>query len=132
MRPCFLVVDNEYPGSISTRKLLLESAKLNVITAYSADEALSTLNRFPNVDGVVIDTQMRGRPCVEIVQQIRRKHGGLPIVTVSPRGQEPCGGEQFHVSTFDPRQLLDALRQIRPNMAGEFEEHEDGAGPDAK
>ena len=28
IRPCFLVVDNEYPGSISTRKLVLESAKL--------------------------------------------------------------------------------------------------------
>jgi CheY-like chemotaxis protein len=128
MRPCFLVVDNEYPGSISTRKLLLESAKLNVITAYSADEAIHTLNRFPNVDGVVLDTQMRGRSCAEIVKQIRRKNAALPIVTVSPRGQDPCGGEQFHVSNFDPRQLLEALHQIQPNGMGRIEEQEDGAG----
>jgi CheY-like chemotaxis protein len=115
MRPCFLVVHNEYPGSISTRKLLLESARLNVITAYSADEAMQTLSRFPNIDGVVLDTQMRGRPCAEIVEQIRRTHATLPIVTVSPRGQDPCGGEQFHVSNFEPGQLLDALQQIRPH-----------------
>ena len=71
MRPCFLVVDNEYPGSISTRKLVIESAKLNVITAYSAEEAIETLNRFPNVDGVVMDTQLQGRPCSEVVQLLR-------------------------------------------------------------
>jgi hypothetical protein len=32
-RPCFLVVDREYPGSISTRKLVIETGKFNVITA---------------------------------------------------------------------------------------------------
>jgi hypothetical protein len=32
-RPCFLVVDQEYPGSISTRKLVIETGKFNVITA---------------------------------------------------------------------------------------------------
>jgi hypothetical protein len=27
MRPCFLVLDQEYPGSISTRKLVIETRK---------------------------------------------------------------------------------------------------------
>ena len=40
VRPCFIVVDPEHSDSISTRKLVIESAKLNVITAYSAAEAL--------------------------------------------------------------------------------------------
>lgn len=35
IRPCFLVIDREFPGSISTRKLVLETAKFNVLTAYS-------------------------------------------------------------------------------------------------
>jgi hypothetical protein len=38
-RPCFLVVDHEYPASVSSRKLVLETAKFNVITAYSNLEA---------------------------------------------------------------------------------------------
>ena len=114
MRPCFLVVDNEYPGSISTRKLVLESAKLNVLTAYTADEAIRVIERFPNIDGIVLDTQLKGRPCAEVIGLLRNSHKNMPIITVSPSGHDPCGGEQFHVSTFDPKQLLEAVRQISP------------------
>lgn len=114
MRPCFLVVDNEYPGSISTRKLVLESAKLNVLTAYTADEALRTVQRFPNIDGVVLDTQLKGRSCGELIEQLRSAQTNMPIITVSPTGHDPCGGEQFHVSNFDPKQLLEAVRKISP------------------
>lgn len=114
MRPCFLVVDNEYPGSISTRKLVLESAKLNVLTAYTADEAIRTVERFPNIDGIVLDTQLKGRPCAEVIGLLRSSQKNLPIITVSPSGHDPCGGEQFHVSNFDPKQLLEAVRKISP------------------
>jgi CheY-like chemotaxis protein len=124
MRPCFLVVDNEYPGSISTRKLVLETAKLNVITAYSPEEAIETLDRFPDVDGVVVDARLRGRSCIDFVQLLRRKNANLPIVTVSPTGQDPCGQEQFHVSNFDPELLLETLRKVRPIV--EQAEREDG------
>jgi len=132
MRPCFLVIDNEYPGSISTRKLVLESAKLNVITAYSADEAVGTLDRFPNVDGVVVDTQIQGRSCAEVVRKIRSKHSSIPVVTVSPGGQDPCGDEQFHVSNFDPKQLLDTLHKIRPNEMDKAIRHENDISPEGK
>jgi len=53
IRPCFLIIDKQYPGSISTRKLVIETAMLNVLTAYSAQEAVETLYRYPGVDGVV-------------------------------------------------------------------------------
>jgi hypothetical protein len=52
-RPCFLVIDREFPGSLSTRKLVLETAKFNVITVYSGREGLETLRRFPAIDGIV-------------------------------------------------------------------------------
>jgi CheY-like chemotaxis protein len=132
MRPCFLVVDNEYPGSISTRKLVLESAKLNVITAYSPEEAIRTLDRFPDVDGVVLDTQIQGRSCAEVVKRIRGRYSGIPIVTVSPGGQDPCGDEQYHVSNFDPKQLLDVLHRIRPNEMNEVIRHENDISPEAE
>ena len=132
MRPCFLVVDNEYPGSLSTRKLVLESAKLNVITAYSPEETMRTLDRFPNVDGVVLDTQIQGRSCTEVVRQIRRKFAAIPIVTVSPGGQNPCGDEQYHVSNFDPEQLLDVLHRIRPDEIESVIRHENDISPDAE
>jgi CheY-like chemotaxis protein len=129
MRPCFLVVDNEYPGSISTRKLVLESAKLNVITAYSPEEAVNTLNRFPNVDGVVLDTQIQGQSCSETIKRLRNARADIPIVTVSPGGQDPCGGEMYHVSNFDPKHLLDTLHKIRPNEMDQAVKHENDISP---
>ncbi len=45
--PCFLVVDKPDPGSIPARKLVIETAQLNVLTACSGEEALATLVRFP-------------------------------------------------------------------------------------
>jgi CheY-like chemotaxis protein len=49
------VVDHEFPDSISTRKLVLETAKYNVSTAYSGREAVETLKLFPNVSGIVMN-----------------------------------------------------------------------------
>jgi CheY-like chemotaxis protein len=114
MRPCFLVVDNEYPGTISTRKLVLESAKLNVLTAFTAEEAIRTIQRFPNIDGIVLDTQLKSGACAELIEQLRSAQTNLPIITVSPSGHDPCGGEQYHVSNFDPKQLLEAVQKIAP------------------
>ena len=111
-RPCFLVIDREYPCSISARKLVLESAKLNVITAYSAEEAIDTLERFPNVDGIVLDTDVRGRTCKDFIDQLRTKRANVPIITVSPSGHNPCGDEWLHISSFDPEKLLAALEKI--------------------
>lgn len=112
IRPCFLVIDNQYPGSISARKLVIETAQLNVITAYSAQEAIEMLRRFPSVDGVVLDTEVAGIPCAKLIEKLREVHGGIPIVTVSPTGHDKCDGEQHHVSSYDPQALLDQLRQI--------------------
>jgi CheY-like chemotaxis protein len=62
VRPCFLVVDREFPGSISTRKLVIETAKFNVLTAYSGEEAIETLKRFPAIDGIVLDAGVGASP----------------------------------------------------------------------
>lgn len=112
MRPCFLILDREWPGNISTRKLVIETAKFNVITVYAPEEAIETLQRFPNVDGVVLDTQLEKPTCGELVDQLRSIRPGIPLITVSPGGNDPCGKEQFHVSNFDPSELLNALRQV--------------------
>ena len=55
LRPCFLVIDSEHASSISTRKLVLETAKYNVINAYSCEEADAMIQRFPHVSAVVIN-----------------------------------------------------------------------------
>lgn len=124
MRPCFIILDQEFPGSISSRKLVIESAKLNVITAYSQQEAIETLERYPRVDGVVVNAQMEGHwSCGQIIEKLRGIRRDIPIITVSANGDR-CDGEQFHVSSYDPRQLLGALEELCPRVAPAIE-HED-------
>lgn len=72
MRPCFIILDQEFPGSISSRKLVIESAKLNVITAYSPREAIETLERYPRVDGVVVNAQMEGHMTAKSAKDAQR------------------------------------------------------------
>src|SRR5579863_4893516 len=112
VRPCFLVIDKQYPGNISTRKLVIETALLNVLTAYSADEAVGMLTRFPNVDGIVLDTEIFGSSCRELIAQLRKVRAGIPIVTVSPSGIDRCDGEEYHVSSYAPQDLLEQLQAI--------------------
>jgi hypothetical protein len=86
-RPCFLVVDHEYPGDISTRKLVIESAKFNVITAYDADEAITCLKRFSKVDGVVINAEMgNDEECRGLIENLRKVVPKLEIVVTSAGG----------------------------------------------
>jgi CheY-like chemotaxis protein len=112
IRPCFLVIDNQFPGSISTRKLVIETAQLNVLTAYSAQEAIEMLTRFDKVDGIVLDTEIEDMDCRELIVRLREIRRNVPIVTVSPSGDDRCDGEEHHVSSYEPQALLDQLRHI--------------------
>jgi CheY-like chemotaxis protein len=119
IRPCFLVVDREYSSMISTRKLVIETAKFNVITAYSGEEALETLRKFPAVDAIVLDAHMRDIPCEELVAAFKSILPGIPVVAVHTPGAPPCWTADHHVESMAPEQLLATLRKLHPVAAEE-------------
>ncbi len=123
-RPCFLVIDREFPGSISTRKLVLETAKYNVITAYTSSEAVDTVRRFPNVDGVVMDASGHEETCAELVAKLRAIVPELKIVLTSGRHLVNCGAVDLHLDSYDPRKLLDALAKLFPEANAQITEHD--------
>lgn len=53
-RPTVLLAKPEPDQALSVRKFVIESAKFNVITAHSGNEALELFQAFPNVSGVVV------------------------------------------------------------------------------
>lgn len=114
IRPCFLVIDQEHSGSISTRKLVIETAKFNVITAYSGEEALQTLTRFPAVDAIVLDAGVKDVPCNVLVKEIRESHPRLPIILVGTLGHVFCDGADHYLEAFDPSKLLKLLQSLEP------------------
>jgi DNA-binding response OmpR family regulator len=121
IRPCFLVVDREYSGSISTRKLVIETAKFNVLTAYSAEEALDIMRRFPSVDGVVLDSDLVGTSCKDFLKTLREIAPSVPVVGVSTPYAGLCEGADYHLESFDPKKLLSLLETLRPEATAAVE-----------
>ena len=114
IRPCFLVVDREFSGSISTRKLVIETAKFNVITAYSGAEALESITRFPALDGIVLDAGLRDMPAEDVTRQLKANHPAIPIIVIDAPGANTCPEADYHLEFFDPAALLELLQSLRP------------------
>jgi CheY-like chemotaxis protein len=123
VRPCFLVIDREFPGSISTRKLVLETAKYNVITAYSAREAIDTLRLFPCVSGIILDKSIRDMPCADLVREIRSFDSSKPIVLIAGPSSEACDDADYILEFYTPEALLELIRNICPADASAIAAH---------
>ena len=112
LRPCFLVVDHEFAGSISTRKLVLETAKFNVITAYSLPEARATLALFPNVKACIVNAGSDGR-AEDFLRHVETTYPAVKRVLTGRRSGVQVSVD-LHVETYSPAALLDGLRILFP------------------
>ncbi len=124
-RPCFLVVDREFPGSISTRKLVIETAKFNVITAYSGNEALEMMRRFPAIDGVVMDGELDDIPAEYLAQELKKVEPQTPVIVICAPGYADCPSADVLLESFQPAKLLEALRKLKPKESDEIEKQEE-------
>ncbi len=120
LRPCFLVVDREFSSGISSRKLVIETAKFNVITAYSAAEAIETLAAYPAVNGAVVDEHTEGIGCAELISSLKQINPTLPVIAVGNQGH--CGPADFYVDSFNPAKLLEVLQRLQPEETVAIEE----------
>ena len=121
IRPCFLVIDREFPGSISTRKLVIETAKFNVLTAYSGQEALEVFARFPAVSGVVLDGGLDDLSCEDVADKIKLLQPKVPIIVITTPGFKGCPSADYQLESFDPAKLLEILRNLKPEASAEIE-----------
>jgi response regulator RpfG family c-di-GMP phosphodiesterase len=120
IRPCYLVLDREYPGSISTRKLVIETAKLNVITAYDVQEAIETLERFPRVDGVVFNASIVGISTEQMIQRLRQIVPEITVIITSAGTPRRDSENEYYVDSLDPKALLDCLESLNKQAMKEI------------
>lgn len=123
VRPCFLVLDREFPGSISTGKLVIETAKLNVITAYSGQEAIDTLEQFPAVSGVVLDASVKDVPVEQLIHALKAVKPKIPVIAIAPPGSGWCPSADYHLEFFEPARLLDLLMSLDPEQSAAIKAH---------
>ena len=109
-RLAFLIVEAEPAQGLSTRKLLIESAKHNVVTAYSSEEGLRMFKRFASVDAVVIDSHLNGNE--RLAAWIKEQSPSMRIVCLSPREGEEASWADETVNSHDPAALLKMLEEM--------------------
>ncbi|MCU1284743.1 MAG: hypothetical protein JWO13_1093 [Acidobacteriales bacterium] len=116
-RLTFLIIEVEPGAALSTRKLLIAASKHNVITAYTGQEGIETFKRFPNVNAVVIDSQLRDMNCEEVTKRIKELDPNITVVALNPREELPknaCSSDRVVVA-YDPADsaaLLKLLEEI--------------------
>src|SRR5205085_2771218 len=111
-RPTFLIVEPEPGEALSTRKLVLETAKFNVITAHSAQEGLDSLRRFPNVDALIFHTGVSDLDPPKFIQAVRRLQPQMQLILLAPQRSKAPEGAQAVLSSHDPQALLRCLRKL--------------------
>lgn len=87
LKPVILCVDDE-PNSLVLRKLVLQKAGYDVITANSAKAALDVLAS-RQIDLVLSDQLMPGQTGTELARQIKNRWPSLPVILISGVNEIP-------------------------------------------
>ena len=105
------MAEPEPDQAISARKLVLETAKFNVITAHSAGEAMQLCERFPGIDALIIHGTLPG-DCAKIVARFKAAHDNRPAILLAPSPSTSCDGVDHNISSHSPEELLRLLREL--------------------
>jgi len=110
-RPTLIVAEPEPGQALSTRKLVLETAKFNVLTAHSTEEALDVFQSFPNAQ-CLIAVEDETVDCERILNFARTIRDDIPLIALSPRHAFKCGSANHHLSSHDPEALVQLMRKL--------------------
>lgn len=112
-----LMMEAEQPEGISARKLVVETAKHNVITAYNAETGLALLRRFPNVDVIFVHEELLHHRR-DLLTEVRSLCPDKPLILGSPFANLSSRDVHFIVDSYRPQDLLTLLEREflnRPN-----------------
>jgi DNA-binding NtrC family response regulator len=130
MRPIFLVLDPPDPEALSTRKLILESEKYNVLTAFTAEEAVEIANRVP-INLVVLHERVRNNGSSQLAADLKRINPEVPVWLVSPQPHKVENVDEV-ISSFDPVVLVQMARDMFGNYVLKDEQAREKNAPASK
>lgn len=111
-----LMIEVEQPEGLSARKLVVETAKHNVITAYSAQAGIELLRRFPHVDAVVVHSAVLERN-EDLLSRVREITPHVKILLTHPPNHPVIRGADHVIDSHNPQELLRILQtQIVPRL----------------
>jgi DNA-binding response OmpR family regulator len=110
-RPALIVAEPEPLEALSVRKLVLETAKFNVLTAHSTREAIDVFQSFPNSSALVV-VEGKNIDCETVAKTIKDATSKIPIIILSARAGFKTEHADYHVSSHEPEQLLQLVRKL--------------------
>ncbi len=110
-RPTLLVAEPEPLQALSVRKLVLETAKFNVLTAHSTREALDIVRLFPNVTGAVLvgETSI---DCEKVAAALKKAGNETPVIYLHASLGGRCDYAEHNLSSHEPEALTDLVRSL--------------------
>lgn len=105
-----LMIEEEQPEGLSARKLVVETAKHNVLTAYNAKDGLDLLRRFPNVDMVMVHAGLLSK-IPNLLADVRALCDAKPIILASPYADDARPDADYVVDSHKPHDLIRLLGQ---------------------
>jgi DNA-binding NtrC family response regulator len=114
MRPALLVAEHEPDSALSTRKLVLEAAKFNVVTAHSLPEAQeATRLMAPGLAALVVTSTLGPEnDCATLAKSFKETKPEAPVIYLSPTGFNQCHWADHQLSTYEPDKLLTLVRDL--------------------
>lgn len=103
-----LMIEPEQPESLSARKLVVETAKHNVITAYDTKIGIDLLRRFPNVDAVFIHISCTSEH-PGILREIKALVPQAALIVGSPACSEDPPEADYIVDSHKPHDMVQLL-----------------------
>jgi hypothetical protein len=102
------MIEPEQPEALSARKLVVETAKHNVVTAYDTFEGIDLLRRFPNVDAVLVHAHcLRKHP--DLLKDIKKVVPRKPLIFATPTDSDVPPEADFIVDSHRPDAILEIL-----------------------
>jgi len=98
--PIVMLVDDEVPF-VETMKKRLEKRDLTIITAFSGEEALHTLESHQNTDVVILDVKMPGMDGIETLGKIRKDFPLIEVIMLTGHGTIESAIEGMKFGAFD-------------------------------
>ena len=98
--PVVMIVDDEAPF-VETMTKRLAKRDLNVISAFSGQEALETLDYQRDVDVVILDVKMPGMDGIETLKKLKSAYPLIEVVMLTAHATVESAIEGMKFGAFD-------------------------------
>ena len=100
IEPNVLLVDDEAPF-VETMTKRLTKRRLNVLEAFSGEEALETLKGNSHIDVVILDVKMPGMDGIEALKEIRKDFPLVEVIMLTGHATVETSIEGMRLGAFD-------------------------------